>query len=215
MRKYIYTGVFFQFDEIRKDLDFYCTSNRLAKVIEHPHVTFTYKPDEVHPELFGREVVFRVVGYANDGKNQGIKVKVARMATDLLSEYETIKVPHITISVSADGKPVDTANLHFEDIEETFCIAGRYGAYDGKEYVFRDPDCTVRDFCRYRTDTRELVVITQGGYTQGCVWIDSEDLCAIPECLEDEIVKNDYWDYLSVIDSHGSTVKIPAHYIEI
>lgn len=140
MRKYIYTGVFFDKEYIEDTVNHYISKDRLVRVIENPHVTFSFKPEKVKPSLFGRMIVFRVVGYANDGKNQGLQVIIARPDARLAPEYTKIKNPHITISVSADGKPVDTGKMTFIPIEHPFNIHGYYGAFDGKEVVTYDED---------------------------------------------------------------------------
>ena len=59
----------------------------------------------------GKKAVVEVVGYANGGKNEGVLVKVKAEDPQLQELFEKeVKVPHITISVAEDGKPVDTAN---------------------------------------------------------------------------------------------------------
>lgn len=42
---------------------------------------------------------------------------------------DQIEVPHITIAVSSEGKPVNTKNLNFEDINPIE-MEGKYGGYD-------------------------------------------------------------------------------------
>lgn len=143
---YIYTGVFFDKEYIEDTVNRYITKDRLARVIKNPHVTFTYKPEEVNPRLFGTMVVFVVIGYANDGKNQGLQVVIARPNARLAPEYVKIGNPHVTISVSADGKPVDTGKMIFTPIEQPFNIHGYYGAFNGKEVVTYDEEADMERY---------------------------------------------------------------------
>ena len=213
--KYIYTGVFFDFEEFRRKINYYITQRRLDKVIENPHVTFTFKPSSVNARMFGRSAVFRVIGYAEDGENQGIEVEWARLSREFLDEYNTIENPHITISISNNGKAVNTGKLKFEKINEPFIIEGKYGAFTDKgEVILQDPDVTVREFCKHKTDANELCVICDSvGWICATVWIDYEDMFCIPGNLGDKVVIRNEWNTLPIVDSYGSTHRIPAHYL--
>lgn len=221
--KNIYTGVFFDSAELDNLFMTYFGREKLSNVIENPHVTFTFKPDMVDPELFGIPVKFKVVGYANDGKNQGLLVAAPEISVSnrtsayahLMAEYNKIKNPHITISVSIDGRPVDTGRLKFEPIATPFEIVGKYGVFTNEGILFEDPNAiTVYDFCRHKTQATELCVLCDGGWIVGAVWIDYEDIFRIPDSLKDKIVTRDYWKELSIVNEHGEHMKIPAHFID-
>ena len=138
--KYIYTGVFFDAAELNERFAKYVGEETLSNIIKNPHVTFTFRPSSVDTSLLGRIVCFNVTGYACDGKNQGLCVEVSMIHAGLSSEYQTIKHPHITISVSEDGKPVDTGKLCFTPLPEPFEIVGKYGVFTDKGVLFADPN---------------------------------------------------------------------------
>ena len=134
--KYVYTGVFFNYYELFNKFNCNIRDERLERKIMKPHVTFTYMPESVREDLFGMPTKFRVIGYACNGINQGLQVEATTMHAGLKDEYAKVKTPHITISVSTNGKPVDTGKLKFVPIENPFYIIGRYGAFDGEKVVY-------------------------------------------------------------------------------
>ena len=216
--KYIYTGVFFDLSELsNKFVKFasFIEEETLSNIIKNPHVTFTYKPKDVRKDLLGKPARFRVIGYACDGKNQGLQVEVLSIHSSLLSEYGTIKVPHITISVSEDGRPVDTGKLDFKPISVPFEVVGTYGAFTDEGVLLENPDAiTVYEFCRHMTQAMELCVLCDGGWIVDAVWIDHEDIFRIPDSLKDKPVKSDYWEYLTTVNADGEQIKVPAHFID-
>jgi hypothetical protein len=121
----IYTGAFIDIATLHKTIK---VGNRLEKLIENPHVTFQFRPETAPTSLFGEKVCVKVVGYGNDGKNEGLKVEVFANNQMLSKMAKEILVPHITISVSADGKPVDTAKLTFHPIKPFF-LEMTFGAF--------------------------------------------------------------------------------------
>ena len=215
--KYIYTGVFFDSSELAHEFGVFIGKKTLSNIIENPHVTFTYKPKDadVKEDLFGVPVKFKVVGYACDGKNQGLQVDVLAMNGSLESEYNSIKAPHITISVSEDGRPVDTGKLNFEPVSTPFVLVGHYGAFTNKGVILENPNTiTVYDFCRHKTQAAELCVLCDGGWIVGAVWIDYEDIFRIPDSLRGKAVKSDHWEELTIVNEQGEKMKIPAHFID-
>ena len=130
---YIYTGIFFTglFNNPNingKEM------GTLERQIEHPHVTFKYKPDFVDESLFSEEVTVTVTGYGNDGNNEGLLVEIHSDNQKIMKLAKEIAVPHITLSVSAQGKPVDTRYLEFEPIEH-FELVGTFGGFiNGKPH---------------------------------------------------------------------------------
>lgn len=124
---FIYIGCFFQREEfysavagIRK--------NKLEREIADPHVTFKYKPDKVDTALFGVPVKAVVTGYANDGKNEGVSVRLSCAVPEIQEMTESIAVPHITIALSGSGEPVDTKKLNFLPVPPVE-ITGLFGGY--------------------------------------------------------------------------------------
>lgn len=125
----IYTGLFIDENEKKKLLAIGKT--HLSKIIADPHVTLFFKPgfEKEYRKLWGKKAVVEVVGYANDGKNEGVLVKVKAEDPQLQELFEKeVKVPHITISVAKDGKPVDTAKLDFHPCEPTK-LEATFGAF--------------------------------------------------------------------------------------
>ena len=213
--KYIYTGVFFDAAELSEKFAKYVGEETLSNIIKNPHVTFTFRPDSVDTSLLGKPVCFDVTGYACDGKNQGLCVKVSMIHAGLSSEYQAIKHPYITISVSEDGRPVDTGNLEFEPLSEPFEIVGDYGIFTDGGVLFECPnELTVAEFCLQATQPLELCAICDGGWVVGTVWIDREDIFTIPKCLKNKIVKSDYWGELPIVNEKGEQIRIQAHFID-
>ena len=75
------------------------------------HVTLSYRPSEdIWAELkpyIGKEVEVKVVGYGNDGQNEGLLVEF-----DGIPYYGAEK-KHITLSIAEGAKAVNTGFLDF------------------------------------------------------------------------------------------------------
>ncbi len=106
----------------------------LYRIIGNTHITFAYRPETVDETLFGEEVRVRIVGYGNNGKNEGLKVEIASDNEKIQSLAEKIPVPHITLSVSEDGDTADTRYLEFEAVEPIE-ITGVFGGKTEEETV--------------------------------------------------------------------------------
>lgn len=124
---FIYVGCFFEFCDLQNAIREIRT-NALENDIQCPHVTFLYKPQEVNQTLFGKAVHVKITGYANNGENEAVKVQLSSSDPILESMISKIEIPHITIAVSREGKPVNSKNLQFEDIEP-IDVTGTYGGY--------------------------------------------------------------------------------------
>lgn len=118
--KVIYTGWFINPKDIGKA--------SLEKPIQYPHITLAFKPEDALEDKFGTTAKIKVVGYGNNGTNEGYLCEIIPEDELLKNQAKSIKVPHITLSVSADGKPVDTSKLDFHPIDP-FVISGIYGAF--------------------------------------------------------------------------------------
>jgi len=128
--KYIYIGIFVDYDTLQKFVNDNITKDKLSRVIDKPHVTFAFRPKEYNPDLIGKLVMLKVVGYACDGKNQGLQIEMDNTSIpEILAEFKKIKNPHITLSTSEDGKPVDTGKMKFEPIDNPFYIMGTYDGF--------------------------------------------------------------------------------------
>lgn len=120
-----YIGCFFSANELLEKLKPY-RRKPLERTISEPHVTFIYKPNEVDECLFGTDIHVTIIGYGNDGKNEGVKVSLSSDNPKLQNMIEKIEVPHITISVGLGAEAVNTRNLVFTPISE-IQITGKYG----------------------------------------------------------------------------------------
>ena len=109
------------------------------KPIEATHLTLAYKPDQkdVPRELFGTKFVLVADGYGYDGENEALRVHLEpdTGADDFDQEaFDRIQkilddrgiTNHITLSVSKDGKAVNSKNLDFKPIEpfRVGCVLG-------------------------------------------------------------------------------------------
>jgi hypothetical protein len=107
----------------------------LEKDILYKHITTEFKPAITHEHLYGEPAWFKVVGYGCDGNNEAYKVEMVHCDNDELKAlYEQIDIPHITISTSATGKPVNSRYLEFKEIypESKMLIKTTFGGFDGK-----------------------------------------------------------------------------------
>ena len=111
---------------------------RLSKPIACPHITFAYMPKTVDTSLFGERVIFRAVGYGRDEENEGLLVEPLCVPARLKTLADEIDVPHITLSVSDSGEPVNTRYLQFTPIEP-FELEGTFGGFTDKQAVVLHP----------------------------------------------------------------------------
>ena len=131
---YVYIGCFLSASELYAAID-HIRSIRLSKTIEFPHVTFVYRPQAVDESLFGEKIKLRIVGYGNDGINEGLKVELASTNETINEMAAQIAVPHITLSVSEDGESVNTRYLQYAPIVPIE-LTGVWGGYtDSREVV--------------------------------------------------------------------------------
>ena len=111
----------------------------LEKNIWYKHITTEFRPKITHEYLYGTEAIFEVTGYGNDGNNEGYSVKLIETDSEELKDiYNNIEVPHITLSVSANGKPVNTAKLNFNPINASsvrLIIRTTFGGFNGKDVI--------------------------------------------------------------------------------
>ena len=98
---------------------------KLDRIIQNQHVTFGFRT-EYPIYLQGQRVTLLVTGYGNDGQNEAYSVELADWVK---TEYVGSSKPHITLSVSSSGKPVDSWKLDFQPIDP-FTIIGTFGYFD-------------------------------------------------------------------------------------
>ena len=130
---YVYVGCFVRRQELLEKVR-HISSGHLYRIIENPHVTFAYKPESVDETLFGEPLEITMTGYANDGKNEGVKVELTAENPRIREMIAQIEVPHITLSVSETGESVNTRFLDFSPITP-IKITGKYGGFITVENV--------------------------------------------------------------------------------
>lgn len=124
---FIYVGCFVEFEDFQSAIK--CIrEDPLENDIQYPHITFAYEPKEVDESLFGEKIYIKIVGYGNNGLNEGLKVCLKTDNPTIQSMIDHIEVPHITIAVSNEGRPVNTKGLVFENIDPIE-MEGEYGGY--------------------------------------------------------------------------------------
>lgn len=133
----LYEGLFVDKEELHQKIQ-----PQLERPIEKPHVTTFFRPKEARQlnlDSLGSGARIMAVGYGNDGKNEGLLVRVEADDPAIQKACDALKTPHITLSVSRDGRPVNTAFLEFTPLEEPFEINGNYGFYI-RGNVITDPE---------------------------------------------------------------------------
>ena len=113
----------------------------LERPILFPHITFAYRPETVDECLFGERLSVRAIGYGCDGENEGLLVEVYAKSNALCSMIKQIPLPHITLSVSKTGEPINTRYLRFKEIVP-FEFTAVFGGYllDRNGPIFAPPN---------------------------------------------------------------------------
>lgn len=133
-----YDGIFIDPDELYGK-----APASLAKTIETPHVTTVFHPnktEELHLASLGSGARIMAIGYGNDGKNEGLLVRVEADDPDVQAACDKLEVPHITLSIAEGAAAKDTANLEFTPLEEPIELFGRYGLWRHGEVVTKLDD---------------------------------------------------------------------------
>lgn len=85
----------------------------LSKDIPNQHITLAYKPnEEVFNELLrhlGEEYQISIIGYGNDGKNEGLLVEIPENIP-----YYGAEQKHITLSINTTSSAVKTGFIKFD-----------------------------------------------------------------------------------------------------
>lgn len=132
MSKVIYTGAFIDSKELERKLEEHgIERTKLWRQIRDTHVTFRFRPADVDESLFGLPVDIRVIGYGVNPQNEGLLVEVTCANETVQKLCDQVEVPHITLSVSEDGKPVNTRYVDFAPVKRPFTIRGVYDAFRG------------------------------------------------------------------------------------
>jgi len=108
MSKIIYEGFFITGDQIGASI------GTLSRKVMHKHITTEFNPPVIHNDLYGIAARFTITGYGNDGDNEAFSVELKECENEeLVKIVNAIEVPHITLSVSDTGFPLNSKNLNF------------------------------------------------------------------------------------------------------
>ncbi len=124
-----YSGLFVNRDEL-----YQACPPQLEKTVDEPHVTINFRPEskQLHLDQVGSNAKIIAIGYGNDGKNEGLLVKVESDDPEIQAAVDEVAVPHITLSYSKDSHPMYTSGLEFTPLEQPFEISGTYGIFTRK-----------------------------------------------------------------------------------
>ena len=130
MTDYEYIGCFFDREDLLKKVA-HIRKAPLPNEKKRPHITFVYGPESVPEELFGYPVSATVIGYGNDGRNEGLQVTLCSENPVLQEMIDRIPLPHITLAVSDDGEAVNTRYIPFSPVEP-FALTGHFDGHIDK-----------------------------------------------------------------------------------
>ena len=127
-----YEGIFFEGDALK--IIHSLEVEQLDKINDEIHCTFKYHPseEEIFDEIVGKSFEVFLIGYGNDGVNSGFQVQLSDELMPYYINYDeqnpdTLKVPHITASLSEGAKASNTKNLKFKPLEKPIKIVGKFG----------------------------------------------------------------------------------------
>lgn len=139
MENVIYAGIFFASEAVEAAVE-QKGGVILEKAIALPHVTLAFRPSdeemqELH-SLVGKEIGVSLDEFAYNNRNAGFKVSIVT-PNSVVEGFLKGKLPHITTSVSAEGRPVDTPklfdgsfeNVNFVQVDSHQTVVGRVGLF--------------------------------------------------------------------------------------
>ena len=141
-----YEGIFFDENECKKIRGL--EKNPHANIHECIHCTFIYKPsnDQIYDFLLNKEIDIYLISYGSSKNNSGFEVEIPEEYMKYYDNYDiegNYVKPHLTASISDNGKSKDTCKLKFTPLEEKVKITGKFGYWikedDGNEYLSFEP----------------------------------------------------------------------------
>ena len=135
-----YEGLFIDSEELEKL--FKNEGTFLGNRNDLPHITFLYKPDGKHliEDVIGKSITCYLTAYGCDGDNSAFQVSLPDDYNDLYlnkDENGDVIEPHITVSLSDNGKAINSRYLTYVKLKEPITIKGTFGYWiknEGKEY---------------------------------------------------------------------------------
>lgn len=112
----------------------------LPNPIHDLHITHIFHPNPIPHGLLGEEITVRLVGYANDGKNEGYKVEFVSGSDAAAEAFSEIKNPHVTVSLGKGGIAKTTGDMSFAPLcapdDSVWEFTAVYGFYLSNGTVF-------------------------------------------------------------------------------
>ena len=127
--KTIYTGLFVDPQALYSQ-----APATLKRRIKNPHVTTSFHPEarQLKVNQIGSRAKIIAIGYGNDGRVEGLLVRVEADDPDLQQacDEREAEVPlHITLSCADGASPKETGYLEFHKLEEPIELTGTYGLF--------------------------------------------------------------------------------------
>lgn len=130
----IYSGIFIDQKELHDKFP-----PTLYHAIRDPHVTVSYRPDAkgVFLDALNDEARIRVIGYGNNGENEGLLAEVIadnpaiqknlQDNIGISDDIETKPIPvHITLSIDEHTSAYNTRKLNFRPLKTPVELTGNY-----------------------------------------------------------------------------------------
>ena len=137
--KTFYAGLFVNREELYQK-----APAHLEHTVEKPHVTTKFAPEtiDLHLDQLGSGAKITAIGYGNNGKNEGLLVKVEADDPIIQAAVDKLRNPHITLSYSEGSHPKDTVDLDFTPLkeEDQFEIPGIYSLHLKDDSLVDSPD---------------------------------------------------------------------------
>lgn len=158
----IYSGLFINPDEIYSKFP-----TNLSHRIRDPHVTVAYRPDvdKVFLDSLNSSADITVIGYGNNGENEGLLVKVKasdpiiqktldeRVDPNRLGEIKPVRM-HITTSIADGAEAVRTKELNFLPLENPVKLTGNFKIFRKDGVLISDKE-TIKEMKRSGFDAVE------------------------------------------------------------
>lgn len=122
----VYVGIFLNPASIKLLME---KAFRLEREVQNMHCTFSFRPDAETVSAFekieGEPAKLVVIGKGYNNENSGFLVELPE---EIKALYKNTAVPHITVYVGENGKPVNTGKLNFKPCEQ-FEVEGVFGLF--------------------------------------------------------------------------------------
>lgn len=135
--KVFYEGLFVDSEDLYKKI-----RPRLARRIRDPHITTKFNPrgSDLNLRQLGTGARILVEGYGNDGKNEGLLVRIKADDPVIQEICDKLEVPYIALSISEGSKPQDTEFLDFKPVDKPFELKGEYGLFSQGSIIDSESD---------------------------------------------------------------------------